>query len=347
MEYYVVLNRERKGPLTIEQLKTIGLTPNTLVWCKGMPNWAKAQEVAELVEILGNKEEAPVFSPELPDKECEDVAENDYAADKEDTLRAKRKKNLIVCVGVLAAILIISLVAYFVNKLLKQDNEVASLTSPKWSASVTEQQKAIINQLLGEMVCVEGGVFAMGQRSSAQSVNNYYISKYEITQSQWEAVIGTTVSQQRLKHSGDRLTGVGSDLPMYYVNQNEAKDFCAELSRITGLSFDLPTEAQWEYAAKGAGNDNYIYSGSDYLHQVAWYGENYAYGSVHPVGQLAANSLGIYDMSGNVWEWCRETSILRGGCILHDESKCRVTWSWSEPNYYKGFNRGGFRIVME
>ena len=125
MEYYVVLNRERKGPFTIDQLKTMDLTPHTMVWCKGMPNWAKAQEVAELVEILKieNKEEAPDLPLELPDDVDEEVYTDEYE-DKEDALRAKRKKDILVCAGAFAAILIISLLVYWVNKAPVQEKEV-------------------------------------------------------------------------------------------------------------------------------------------------------------------------------------------------------------------------------
>lgn len=208
---------------------------------------------------------------------------------------------------------------------------VATLGNPRWSADVTENEKSTIRGLLNEMVDVGG----------------FHISKFEITQSQWEAVMGTSVYGQSAKHGGARMTGVNDRFPMYYVNQREADEFCRELSRKTGLNFNLPTESQWENAARAGGRENYTYSGADYIYSVAWFGEDHNTGQLHKVGSLSPNGLGIYDMSGNVWEWCRETALIKGGCIMHDESKCRISWRWSEPNYHKGFNRGGFRIVME
>lgn len=228
-----------------------------------------------------------------------------------------------------------------------QNTGVASLHNPHWATDVTEADKSAIDELLGSMVQVDGGSFSMGKSGSYTTVSSFHIGKYEVTQRQWEAVMGTSVYQQQAKHSGSRMTGVGDRYPMYYVNQDEAKEFCRELGRKTGLTFNLPTEAQWEYAAKGGGRDNYTYSGSDYVYDVARYGKGYNNGTAAPVGDLLPNSLGLYDMSGNVWEWCRETSVIRGGCFMHDASKCQVTWSWHEPKSYKGFNRGGFRIVME
>lgn len=369
MEYYVVLNRERKGPFTIDQLKTMGLTPNTMVWHKGLSNWVKAMEVAELSALISQLNEPPMVPPPpyveeskpqmgaVPPVYQHEPPRKQYNAVPPQYDNEKKASSSALIIAIVAIVVVAIIVAIFmfpnVLDIFKgnDDNQshdgLATIENPIWSADVSESQKIVITELLNDMVKVPAGAFAMGTKRSACTVGDFYIGKYEITQSQWEAVMGTTISQQRAIHSGDRLTGVGSDLPMYYVNQSEAKNFCNELSRKTGLSFNLPTEAQWEYAAKGAGTEYYRYCGSENINDVAWYGENYAYGSVHPVGRLLPNSLGLHDMSGNVWEWCRETAKIRGGCILHDESKCKVTWSWSEPNYYKGFNRGGFRIVME
>ena len=132
---------------------------------------------------------------------------------------------------------------------------------------------------------------------------------------------------------------------MYYVSQDDAKEFCRKLSNLTGLNFALPTEAQWEYAAKGGGNRGYIYSGGNDVNSVAWYRGNAS--RIAQVGLKDSNALGLYDMSGNVWEWVRETSVIKGGCFLHNSERCKVTWRWTEPNYTAGWDRGGFRIVME
>ena len=171
-----------------------------------------------------------------------------------------------------------------------------------------------------KMVWVEGGTFTMGctpeqggdcwdSELPAHSVtlDGYYMGETEVTQALWTAVMGTTVRQQRDKADQSwPLSGEGNNYPMYYVSYDEAVQFTQKLSQLTGCTFSLPTEAEWEYAARGGSKSRgYKYAGSDDVDAVAWCDGNSGY-QTHPVAQKAANELGLYDMSGNVHEWCSD-----------------------------------------
>jgi formylglycine-generating enzyme required for sulfatase activity len=169
-----------------------------------------------------------------------------------------------------------------------------------------------------EFVRIPAGSFQMGSPDSekdrilfdspireVQITEPFYMGKYEITQAQWEAVMGTTVRRQRNKADSPwRLKGEGPEYPMYYVSWEEANEFCKRL----GNEFRLPTEAEWEYACR-AGSQTRFYYGEDpdysELDQYAWY-----YGKsdnkTHPVGQTKPNAWGLHDMHGNVYEWCSD-----------------------------------------
>ena len=135
----------------------------------------------------------------------------------------------------------------------------------------------------------------------------FHIGKYEVTQAQWKSLMGTDVHQQEAKgNSLGSVNGVGDNHPMYFVSWHEAMEFCEKMNKYAppGWQFTLPTETQWEFAARGGNKSrDYKYSGSDTPGDVAWYGANSG-GTTHEVGGKGPNELGLYDMSGNVREWC-------------------------------------------
>ena len=169
------------------------------------------------------------------------------------------------------------------------------------------------------MIAVEGGTFTMGATPEQQdpyfdeepthqvTLSSYYIGETEVTQALWTAVTGNSVEDQRDKANKDwSLSGVGYDYPMYYVSWEDCQDFITKLNDLTGKKFRLPTEAEWEYAARGGNKSKgYQYSGSNNLDNVAWHNDNSG-SKTHIVKTKQPNELGIYDMSGNVWEWCQD-----------------------------------------
>lgn len=171
-----------------------------------------------------------------------------------------------------------------------------------------ENKTFTVNGVSFEMVAVKGGTFTMGgtseQGSDADSdekpthsvtLSDYYIGKFEVTQELWEAVMGSNPSSFK-----------GSKLPVESVSWDDCQSFIRKLNQLTGMNFRLPTEAEWEYAARGGNKSRgYKYSGSNNINDVAWYYDNSG-SNTHAVGTKSPNELGIYDMSGNVLEWCQD-----------------------------------------
>ena len=222
-----------------------------------------------------------------------------------------------------------------------------------------------------DMVWVKGGTFTMGNNETPKgvkltyeasrpehkvTVGNYYIGRFEVTQALWTAVMGENPS---------KFTGNDS-LPVENVSWEEAQRFTILLSQLTGRRFRLPTEAEWEYAARG-GVRNYPFAGCErgQLDKYSWYCVN-SERMTHPVGRLKPNAWGLYDMSGNVAEWCQdwmdaytkeaqenphgpregENKILRGGHYNSTSPACTVyDRAWYLPMMKQEYF--GLRVVME
>lgn len=179
-----------------------------------------------------------------------------------------------------------------------------------------------------EMVKVEKGTISFGKgitKFVASVPNDYYIGKYEVTQALWQAVIGNNPSKNK-----------GDNLPVEKVTWTECQDFIKKLNELTGKNFRLPTALEWVYAARGGSKSSgYKYSGSNKLSKVAWFDSN-SKDKTHPVGTKMPNELGLYDMSGNVWEWCQDLgkSTKKSSKSLHGASRILCGGSWSDNAKY-------------
>lgn len=201
----------------------------------------------------------------------------------------------------------------------------------------------VVNGVSFNMIAVKGKV-SRELNSNKTMVENFYIGKTEVTQALWQAVMGNNPSY----FTGDE------SLPVEQVSWEDCQSFIARLNCLTGKTFRLPTEAEWEYAAcGGAKRKDYKYSGGNKLMKIAWCDDN-SIGQTHPVAKKKSNELGIHDMSGNVWEWCHDDYFLDDGNSIDTEFKSIRGGSWinkdwccqsctrsyylmSEKSFYVGF----------
>ena len=219
-----------------------------------------------------------------------------------------------------------------------------------------------------KMIRVFAGTFTMGateeQGSDAYddekpthsvTLDSYYIGETEVTQELWQAVMGYNPSRFR-----------GSKRPVEEVSWDDCQDFITKLNAATGLNFRLPTEAEWEFAARGGTQSKgYKYAGSNTIDDVAWYWDNSNF-EPHEVAQKSPNELGLYDMTGNVWEWCQDWKgnyssdnqtnptgpssgylrVLRGGCYASDRNNYHVSYRGGMDPSYRIGHAAGLRLAL-
>lgn len=234
--------------------------------------------------------------------------------------------------------------------------------SPKEIPLATQQ---VLDEIAENMVWVTGGKFIMGNFSGEAdekpefevTIDGFAISKFPVTQAQWIAIMGS--------YPGEFA---GCDqCPVEMVSWNDAQRFIQTLNELTGKAYTLPTEAEWEYAAKGGlKTQRFKYSGSNNIDQAGWYVLNSGR-HPHPVGEKTPNELGLYDMTGNVWEWCQDwynknyyelqqynnptgpkngvARVRRGGSWFTQAVNCTTSSRNSVKQDYKD-DAGGFRLAQ-
>ena len=230
-----------------------------------------------------------------------------------------------------------------------------------------------VNGLSFNMIQVQGGTFKMGAQNSdpkapnydpdafptespvhSVTLSDYMIGETEVTQALWKEVMGDNPSRWK-----------GDNLPVECVKWNDVTVFIQKLNKLTGKEFSLPTEAEWEYAARGGNkSQGYVFSGSNSINDIAWHSGNSA-NKTHEVKAKAPNELGLFDMSGNVWEWCQDQKgeydskaqtnptgpstgssfICRGGCWSNKQKQCRVSYR-IDNNPTRSNYKHGFRLVL-
>ena len=311
-----------------------------------------AQPVKEETVVVAKVERPAPTTPKPA------VSTPKHAVSQQTTPNTKKSRTWIwVAAGIVA---VAGIVVAAIN--MNQDKE----PEPAPKEEIVEADD-VLTQMYKDMVYVDGGTFTMGATADQGSdaydeekpahqvtLSSFYICKHEVTQEEWEAVMGSNPSNWK-----------GKRLPVERVSWEECQTFISKLNSITGNQYRLPTEAEWEYAARGGNRSNgYKYSGSNTLGNVAWYDYNSG-DKTHEVMTKSPNELGLYDMSGNVMEWCSDWfggylssdqtnpkgassgsyRVIRGGSWDDSARCCRVSYHFSlMPSFrYTGL---GLRLVL-
>ena len=337
----------------------------------------KTDESDDEGTIVGDapkKQEPPRQEPKKPEPKPET---------KPNSNKPKNKKGLWIGWLGIAAAVVVAIVTFLFSKDKSEESHVSvweQVGAPPLDSYVIETPETTSTDAPAEgidddftitangvsfvMKRVSGGTFQMGSDDSeaysdekpvhSVTVSSFYMGETEVTQALWKAVMGSNPSNWK-----------GDNLPVESVSWNDCQEFIRKLNSLTGRSFRLPTEAEWEYVARGGSRSSGTkYAGSSSIGSVAWYTDNSG-SKTHSVKGKSPNELGLYDMSGNVWEWCGDWyggydsgsqtnpkgpssgsyRVLRGGSWDNYARICRVSYrSYGVPDYRRG--NLGFRLCL-
>ncbi len=303
-----------------------------------------------------------------------------------------RKSVRIIGLVALLVLLVAAPVDMMAQKRGKAQKRKAKTERTTKGKAASGEQTFTVNGVSFTMIHVQGGTFTMGATSEQGSdasddekpahqvtVSSFSIGQTEVTQELWQAVMDYNPS--RFNGTGNPKYGseIGEDTgtnlkrPVEYVSWDDCQLFMRKLNQLTGKNFRLPTEAEWEYAARGGSKSRgYEYSGGDTLDNVAWYCDNIPSLGTQSVASKSPNELGLYDMSGNVWEWCSDWCsdryfnenydsslssnsrgpttgshpIYRGGSWLYYAYCCSVSYRNCKGLYKERDDDIGFRLAL-
>ncbi|MDD7232771.1 MAG: bifunctional serine/threonine-protein kinase/formylglycine-generating enzyme family protein, partial [Bacteroidales bacterium] len=360
--------------LPIQALKDKGVSQQTIyVIFQAMEHLRKDRlhDMGSFIRLLSEEQAQtkPQSEEETEVSTKMDTEDAQHSPEQERTNKTENKRVINLDIVIATLMVCVAIVSLLKNTIQTSPNEEVEYTKDSIVADeprAKEAKRIVVNDISFKMIPVEGGTFTMGATSEMTepfddekpthqvTLSSYYIGETEVTQALWKAVMGSNPSNFK-----------GDDLPVEQVSWDDCQTFIIKLNALTGKRFRLPTEAEWEFAARGGNKScGYQYSGGDELSEVAWFVGNSG-DRTHAVGTKTANELSIYDMSGNVCEWCSDNYVdyssdsqvnpsssgsganrsFRGGSWINRNRKCRVSNRFSVDlnNRYDGL---GLRLAL-
>ena len=301
--------------LPIQALKDKGVSQQTIyVIFQAMEHLRKDRlhDMGSFIRLLSEEQAQtkPQSEEETEVSTKMDTEDAQHSPEQERTNKTENKRVINLVIVIATLVVCVAIVSLLKNTIQASPNEEVEYTKDSIVADeprAKEAKRIVVNDISFKMIPVEGGTFTMGATSEMEdpddvekpthqvTLSSYYIGETEVTQALWQAVMGSNPSDFK-----------GDNLPVEMVSWNDCQTFISKLNALTGKKFRLPTEAEWEFAARGGNQSRHTqYSGSSSIDDVAWYWSNYG-SKAHPVKTKQPNKLGIYDMSGNVSEWCQD-----------------------------------------